>query len=153
MTDERRERIGEIIVGIIEKQAFLLGEPAGRDELAGELDGGFKAAVNFSGHASGNLRLLASQATCQELAANVLGVDEEDIDDAAARDAIGEMLNVLCGNILTELAGEDPIFDLTPPTVEAAGADDWEAALNAPGALAFLMEDEPFVVSLSVEGL
>lgn len=153
MTDERRERIGEIIVGIIEKQAFLLGEPADRDELADEIDDGFKATVNFSGHASGSLRMLASRATCQELAANVLGVDEEDIDDAAARDAMGEMLNVLCGNILTELAGENPIFDLTPPAVEAAGAGDWEAALNAPGALAFLMEDEPFVVSLSVEGL
>ena len=153
MTDERRERIGEIIVGIIEKQAFLLGEPVGRGELADDIGDGFKAAVNFSGHASGNLRLQASRATCQELAANVLGVDEEDIDDAAARDAIGEMLNVLCGNILTELAGADPIFDLSPPTVEAAGAGDWKAALSAPGALAFLMEDEPFVVALAVDGL
>ena len=48
------------------------------------------------------------------LAANMLGVDEAP-GSAEQADALGELANVLCGNLLPAIAGEQHVFILEAP--------------------------------------
>ena len=153
MTDERREKIAEVFIGIIERLAYMFGETAEDGEAPTDFPEGLKAELTFRGHAEGKLTLLAPQAVCAELAANVLGVDEDKIDASAAADALGELLNVFCGNLLTKLAGSEPIFTMTAPSVEHATQDEWNAVSARPDAMTFLVDDQPLVVELAAEGL
>ena len=47
----------------------------------------------------------------------MLGIMDNNTDaiDRTCVDALKETLNILCGNILTEMAGDEPQFNLGPP--------------------------------------
>ena len=73
-------------------------------------------AVDFRGPFHGRLVLRASDAVLPHVAANMLG------DDAAGepplqRDALGEVANVVCGNVLPVIGGRDAVFHLAAPQV------------------------------------
>ena len=46
-------------------------------------------------------------------AENMLGVSDADL--AMVRDALGEVANVVCGNLLPDLAGREAVFHLSAP--------------------------------------
>ena len=72
--------------------------------------------MTYSGGMTGSISLIVPDDVCPEIAANVLGKDPDDaIVAAQSADALKEVLNVLCGNILTAVAGESPVFDLSVP--------------------------------------
>ena len=86
------------------------------------------------------------------VSANMLGTDE-DSDDAseASIDALKEALNIFCGNLLTEMAGEEPVFDLGTPQVleslsEMSGTDlaveTWLEADGFPALMRLQIDDE-----------
>ena len=50
------------------------------------------------------------------LAANMLGLAEP-LTDAVQADALGEIVNVICGNLLPGIAGPEPIFDISAPQI------------------------------------
>jgi CheY-specific phosphatase CheX len=49
-----------------------------------------------------------------DLAANMLGT-EDDPTDEVVLDALGEVTNVICGNVLPSLSGANAVFDLSAP--------------------------------------
>jgi CheY-specific phosphatase CheX len=74
------------------------------------------ATMTFSGSHSGRISLKISGAVLPQLVQNMMG--ECDDSGAAARqsdDAMCESLNMICGNVLTEWYGEEPVFELHPP--------------------------------------
>ena len=57
-----------------------------------------------------------------ELAANMLGVDEDDETTSGQQyDALKETLNVICGNLIPAIAGGLEIFDIDPPEILTDG--------------------------------
>ena len=70
-------------------------------------------SVAFRGPLSGRLILSASSKILPGLAANMLGTDNP--DEATQRDALGELANVICGNLLPQVAGADVVFSLSAP--------------------------------------
>jgi hypothetical protein len=99
----------------------LLGFLFATEEIDGEaLDRplAVRGVVEFHGPVEGCLELRLTGDLVPELAANMMGTDEVP-DEATCRDAVGELVNVICGNLLPELAGYDAVFDLTPPLVGA----------------------------------
>jgi hypothetical protein len=60
---------------------------------------------------------------------------------------------VICGNVLTAIAGEGPVFDLSVPTVSNLDGQAWSARLNEPDTCVFLVDDSPVLVHLSSESL
>jgi hypothetical protein len=53
---------------------------------------------------------------CLEIAANALGAEpEDDFVKEQAGDAVGEIVNILCGRFLTEVEGTEPVFNLSVP--------------------------------------
>ena len=74
------------------------GEPAGGPPAAG-------ARVDFAGPWAGCLVLRVSDDVLDAAAANMMGRDAPPAEPLR-RDALGEMTNVLCGNLLPLVAGQ-----------------------------------------------
>ena len=114
MSENLRETIIDSFTDVIEKMAFMFVEEAEDDEK--EADGALKAEMQFSGAYGGSVIIAVSHETANELASNVLGVDPDDENIEELRnDALRELLNVTCGNLLTAHYGEEPVFDLSVP--------------------------------------
>jgi len=144
--------LGEVFCDVLEKLAFMFGEPVSREELPEPGPENVRAAMTFSGNMSGSLALAVPADMCVEIAANVLGMDPDD-EIVASRgiDALKEVLNVVCGQVLTAIAGEEPIFDLSVPSVETLDPDGWNNLLNESTTAPFLVDDRPVLLQLSLE--
>lgn len=140
--------ISGVFCQIIEDLAFMFGDHAERDEVQAEGEAFMAASIEFRGHKQGKLCLQTTHQLATELAANVLGIEPDD-DDAIdqACDALGELLNVVLGRLLTELEGDAPVFDLSAPQVDASiTRDQWQAMLDDPETVAFTIDDQPVIL-------
>jgi hypothetical protein len=88
--------------------------PAGQGRDEGSLPTA-AAQVTFAGPFTGKVVLAVEEAMLPGLAANMLGVDEAPTA-AEQSDALGELTNVLCGNLLPMIAGSQHVFLLDAPT-------------------------------------
>ena len=98
--------------------AFVMPDPDVDDQpVTGPV---LRASVTFGGAFEGTLVLTAQEPVVASFAANMLGLDEgEPCTPRQRGDAFGEIANVMCGNLLVELAGPEPVFDLSEPQVAA----------------------------------
>jgi len=71
-------------------------------------------AVSFSGPLNGWLVLKATSHILPAIAENMLGSDIVD-DPSVERDALGELANVICGNLLPLIGGAQAVFVLSAP--------------------------------------
>ena len=107
----------------LETTAFLIAEPgaqaadadADADADAAVPPPPFVATVAFEGARSGAFRIEFPARILPVLAANVLGEDESPSEETQ-RDALGELANIICGNVLPAF---DPggSYSLAPPAV------------------------------------
>ena len=87
------------------------------------------------------MTLLAPESLCRSLAANALGIDDEDdIPDDAKVDSLKELLNITCGNVLTRTFGTSPVFNLSIPEVTEAEPETWRLLMGDPNAAAFCVD-------------
>jgi CheY-specific phosphatase CheX len=136
----------------MEKQAFMFAEEGGWEERAAEGDW-TDGSISFKGPFSGSVALAAPRAMALELAGNFLGRDSSDPEVAAgADDSFKELLNVICGHMLTALAGEDPIFDLSMPAVNALTAARAAEIARHPDALTFTVDGHQVFLRVALEG-
>lgn len=70
--------------------------------------------VDFDGPWSGSVVVRVDEAVLDASAANMLGIAAAP-DAAARRDALGEIANVICGNVLPAIAGRAAVFALQAP--------------------------------------
>ena len=99
--------------------------------------------VSFSGPFSGCLLVSAPTEMLPALSANMLGMDYEgparpDNED----DALKELTNVVCGNLLPIIAGPEAVFQVHAPDFVAEGVAAETAAGRVPTATAHLILDE-----------
>lgn len=88
------------------------------DADAGQGNSAVASKVSFSGAVSGTLFMKLSANVLPELTTNMLGVDEQEETTLDQQyDALKETLNVICGNLLPEIAGKHEIFDIHPPEI------------------------------------
>ena len=111
----------DVVVDTLEKLAFLfaapLEGPAPEDtqELA-------TVRVRFSGPLSGGMQLSLSQPVLSELAGNMLGADDgAALTTDEQHDALRELINVICGNLLPLIGGNSAEFNIQTPFIPAAG--------------------------------
>jgi hypothetical protein len=112
-----------------ESLAYLFAEDAvPATSVATAADG--VVAVAFSGASHGGGVLQLSGGILPALAANMLGVDEA-TSVPEQQDALGEVANVICGNVLPRVAGTAAVFALGIPQRHA----DWASAVATLGAV------------------
>jgi CheY-specific phosphatase CheX len=87
-------------------------------------------AVSFSGPLNGRLVLKATSHILPGIAENMLGSDSVD-GSAVERDALGELANVMCGNLLPLIGGAQAVFVLSAPQEYAASQDTSRCSLSA----------------------
>jgi chemotaxis protein CheX len=155
MMENHRELLTKVFSEVIEALAFMFADETDADELPASPDGYLEATMSFKGDFSGRLALAVSKDMCPELAGNILGVepDDERVMEKA-EDALKELLNMVCGHVLTSLAGEEPVFDLTVPAMKNLGAAEWAEMTGRDDVATLLVDDYPvaLLLSLSTEG-
>jgi len=79
------------------------------------------AEVNFRGPVHGRLVLTVSDTMLSALGSNMLGDDDmQAASDDQQRDALKEVLNVICGNLLPMLYNQYDVFDVQAPVIPAS---------------------------------
>ncbi|MEN6624722.1 MAG: chemotaxis protein CheX [Candidatus Sumerlaeia bacterium] len=147
------EALSATFCRVIEQLAFMFAEPAEKEAIPTPDGECVSVAMRFEGALAGGLRLAVPAAMCGELAGNMLGMDPDD-EQAIAKglDALKELLNVICGNILTDIAGEEAVFSLSIPTSQALTAAEWAAFQAEPATLGFQVDEHPALLQLAVKG-
>lgn len=127
-------KLVEVTADTLEKLAFIFTFPAEEapviDEQSQEI-----VRVDFSGPFGGGMELSLPSSALGELAVNMLGAEEgEDLSSEQQRDALKELINVVCGNLLPVLAGHAEEFNLRPPYMVSGESPVW----NDPAAVGYL---------------
>lgn len=85
--------------------------------------------VSFSGPFSGHIDIFITRDALPEIAGNMLGVEMEETSETEQMDALKEIGNVICGNLLPEIAGPDAVFNVgSPETIDISAHPSLEAA-------------------------
>ena len=96
------------------------------------------AHITFEGPSSGELGLLMGPAFAADLASRILGMDEsKDLLHDMVLDGVKELLNVVCGQFLTQRFGYEPAFTLGVPRVFPLSAQACNVLLTGPSILIF----------------
>lgn len=119
-------RLAEVTTDTLERLAFIFASPVA-DGPAVEESALETVRVDFSGGFTGGLELSLSTSVLVELAANMLGADEgRTLSADEQRDALKELVNVVCGNLLPAVAGRAKEFTIGTPYPANAGKRGWE---------------------------
>ncbi len=99
-----------------EELGFLLPDEEVNDQQS---NADLKACsrIHFTGASEGWLSIRLYGGFLAELTANMLGEEEEPSEQDQA-DALGELSNVVCGNLLPAVAGAEAVYDLGAPEVQ-----------------------------------
>ncbi|MBN2171605.1 MAG: chemotaxis protein CheX [Candidatus Krumholzibacteriota bacterium] len=128
MPDKTTVQLFRTAVLTFEELGFLLPS----EEIDARQAAAALAAVvhlDFTGPFAGTLELRFYGDLLPELAANMLG-EEEPPPFQEQLDALGEVTNVICGNLLPAIAGREQVFDLCEPRVAADGPPAGNQALG-----------------------
>ena len=151
MQVEQKDAVAEIFCDVLEKLAFMFADPLEKKDVPVDEEEYFEVLMGFFGQMQGDIVLAAPARICAEIAANVLGLDPEDPEAAAqGTDTLKELLNVTCGNVLTALAGEEPVFDLLPPVLSRLDTEGWKQFVAREDSIAFDVDSTAILLWLSV---
>ena len=140
--------LGEVTVEILERFAFMLGDPTETGSTPALPAIAWVATMKFTGPRCGTLGLATTAAFARQMAANLFGREPGEVSDDEAADALKEFLNVACGDYLHELEGNEPIYDLSSPTVAPADRAALAARLAGREQFALNVEGQPLFMFL-----
>jgi chemotaxis protein CheX len=103
-----------VTAGVLEQLALMFLVP--EDEAVPSFGPRAIALVRFEGEFSGSLIVSVGQEVLEELTGNMLGlVDPSEATSEQQFDSLKELANVLCGNLLPEVAGPHAVFHIGAP--------------------------------------
>ncbi len=101
-----------------------------------------QSSIQYSGPNKGRLVLRCDGRFAATLAANLLGVDPQDSEAEKGRlDALRELMNVFCGNFVTEAYGTDGLYELSIPEVIPILQDEPPETLDATESYRFMSDE------------
>jgi len=115
MSNRHDPLLDRVATATFESMAFLLRLP--EEEAPPEARPRVVAGVEFAGPFRGELLASVSWSMLPALSANMLGMMEEMPAEEQQYDALKELVNVVCGNLLPELAGHEAVFDVQAPAI------------------------------------
>ncbi|OQX27937.1 MAG: hypothetical protein BWK80_02820 [Desulfobacteraceae bacterium IS3] len=132
MTAEQiKETLYNVAGEVLEKLAFIFSFPEEEREPMDYSDAVI-ARVSFTGPFKGTLTMAVSAEVIPEIAGNMLGLEDNfDSTKEQQGDALKELINVICGNLLPVIAGKQTVFNVEAPGIIAA--DEITVSGNAPG--------------------
>lgn len=153
MKDRRlEETLHAVTSRVLEQTAFMFPEPA-------EINDGFSfgeceminATVKFDGEENGMISLIIPYELCRELSSNMLGEDIDKTDsDEREMDAAREVVNMIAGQVLTDLYGETAVFNLRPPETVRLSSDDFHEVIEKRDYACSIADDHPIITIFSL---
>jgi len=141
-------RVTEDVLG---KLAFMFTFSEDERELI-ESDSVLTASVSFEGLYKGTLVMTISDHVLPELTGNMLGIEEDETSTSEQQyDALKELLNVICGNLLPEIAGKEAIFKVGMPQIYLKQAPSF-SGLTSVSSAKLAIEDGECDIHLFIEG-
>lgn len=110
------EDLYEIAATTMEELCFLFSLPEPVDD-GNERKEFVVAQVDFVGPVNGYLKVQAQKQLLPILTSNMLG--QTDFTEQQQFDALGEVTNVICGNILPRISDSRSVFNIHAPVVAA----------------------------------
>ncbi|MFP4547989.1 MAG: chemotaxis protein CheX [Fidelibacterota bacterium] len=127
----------------LENLAFMFAEVIDINDLAMSDTECIKVSMTFTGDLyDGSLKMIVPSNISSELAGNILGID--DTSDEAfelGNDSLKEVLNVICGRVLTEISGTEPLFDLSIPELETLSCQSIKEQIKQKNSCSALIDD------------
>ncbi len=137
----------KIFSDILSNMAFIFIANADEEE-AQSANYTLQTRIFYFGACKGVLQLRCDGRFAALLAGNLLGVDAADSSAEQKRlDALKELMNVVCGNLVTALYGTEALFDLSIPVVVPLLAG--EPVESLPGAEVYTFIAENHVIELT----
>ncbi|MGB9594706.1 MAG: chemotaxis protein CheX [Candidatus Poribacteria bacterium] len=152
MLNNHETILSEVFCDVLMRYAFMFGEECEKENFLPDNPDCLHVNIAYNGHKKGNIGIIAPIELCIEMASNVLGTDEEDencVNDA--KDTLEELANVVCGQFLTSAYGDEPIFNLSPPSVFESDELTWIEIRESDNSLAFMVEDAAVLIYLETE--
>ena len=118
MRPDYSQLLSEVAAETLEQLAFIFSFSDDPDENAIWNEDVTGCQLTFSGPHQGEILLAINSAVLAELAANMLGMDDdEEPSQEHQEDALREALNVICGNLLPKIGGVEAVFDISAPAI------------------------------------
>jgi len=124
MNNTLDETLVRVVQEVLQSLAFVLPALEGEEEAPQPPsdESWTTGRISFTGPFDGSLILRLSDALLPEVGANMLGLDfGESCSPDQQTDAFAELLNVICGNLLPALAGQQAVFDVGSAELVADG--------------------------------
>lgn len=151
MSVEHKDEAGKALCETLSKLAFLFADPQDEDCPPSEPKRALKVALDFSGAHKGTLELMVPEPLCPEIAAGILGCDPDDEQAVGSgADSLKELLNVVCGQLLPQIYGNDKLFDLGAPHIVEVNQTAWCELQRDESTGRFQVDEHPLLVRLQV---
>jgi CheY-specific phosphatase CheX len=117
LSQTHRQILFNTVEKVLEEAAFALVDlPDAEQDEERAPEAEMASAVEFSGFFAGATALIAPVSLARIFAANMMGLEEDDPEaDGKMSDALGELMNMICGNLLPQIAGRRPEFKILAP--------------------------------------
>lgn len=152
---ELAQPMNDVFCRVMESLAFYFVDPMDKQEIAADRDMDIpyrQVSMRFEGPHFGSVVLFLPHSMFKTILANMLGIDEEGTEaEAQQNDAICELLNVICGQLLTEIWGTGPVFDLRIPEMKNVTIQELEEVLRFPSTCCFSSDDGVILLQMHVD--
>ncbi|MEO7360554.1 MAG: chemotaxis protein CheX [Gemmatimonadaceae bacterium] len=115
------QSLSQTMAATFEELAFICADTKLSD-VQSEAPVDVAMTVSFDGPLSGRLVLRATAEILPGIAENMLGANGN-FSPSIQRDALGELANVMCGNLLPLIGGAKSVFKLSAPHEYVTGAE------------------------------
>ena len=139
------EILSETAMEVLSDSAFIFTEISDTEELTPSYKNTvYKANVNCNGRIKGNLCIASDKEFGLELAANMLGIDKENLEsDILFKDALGEFCNILAGVLMSKYADKNGNYELGIPLIIEYSPDQYGQILaKSPYSVILLTDDD-----------
>ncbi len=147
MKTEHKEILKKTACEVFEQYAFMFMDLTGDEPVECCSVDFIRSTMVFKGVRSGSLEIIVPTELAKNLAVNVLGIDDfDELEPGSTEDALKELLNTICGILLTEINGDEAVFDLSVPETSKINHKAWENLLETEDCLVINIEDEPVLI-------
>lgn len=145
------EVFDKVTVVALEDWGMMLVEPVEVSrQIFEDQDHLFIGSTQFRGVMNGTIVVLCSKEFMNAICRNLLALPPEyDVTEDQCEDGLKELINVFCGNFLTEAYGDDTVFELVYPAVKVATDDEIENFWSSRLVHCFIADSEPIAVALT----
>ena len=151
MRTQDHEVAGAIFMEISERFAFMFGRPVDEIVTLPADQKWSQADISFKGGVSGTITLTVPRELCAGLAANILGLEPEDLEyGPVAKDALCELLNVVSGHVVRGLMEETDVFDLSVPTYKEPDLAELSALVADDETVSYNLDGMPVMLGLKL---